>query len=528
MDIVFSGDGKRSIYEAYRASFPDAACGGRGTCGKCRVRVVGNVASALPLPDDAETGVLSPDEIAAGIRLACRCRPAGDCVVSLPGDVAGFRAIAAYSVPRRFGAGFSAPGERFGVAVDIGTTTVAMELVDRADGSVLSRQTFLNGQRRFGADVLSRVRAATEGFAGELRAAIRSDLSSGLVRLLAAAPSVDPSRVDAIAIAANLTMAHLLLGLPCEGLGRAPFTPVALAFPELPVGEVLAAPELSCLSPRCSAFVVPAIGTFVGGDIVAGLAALDLPDSAEGPALFIDLGTNAEMALVAAGRLWCTSAASGPAFEGASISCGTGSVPGAVSSVYLEGNHFGYALLGEGDGTADGSRAAARRPVPVGVCGSGLVDFVASALDAGLIVRDGSLVPACADTGILLDASGTIRLSPKDVREFQLAKAAIRAGVATLLSVAHLAPGDVTRVYVAGGFGLYLKESSALRTGLLPREFKGRLVPVGNTALAGATRSLVDPAMAERFDAVIRGATAFELANDPGFAARFIDAMEFD
>jgi uncharacterized 2Fe-2S/4Fe-4S cluster protein (DUF4445 family) len=203
-------------------------------------------------------------------------------------------------------------------------------------------------------------------------------------------------------------------------------------------------------------------------------------------------------------------------------------VPGAVSSVFLEGNRFGYAMIGEEDTSGEDARASGQRPVPVGVCGSGLVDFVACALDAGLIQRDGSLVPACADSGILLDASGSIRLLPQDIREFQLAKAAIRAGLSTLLSVAGVAPADVAHVYVAGGFGLFLKEESAIRTGLFPREFAGLLVPVGNTALAGATRSLADSSMLERFDAVIRGATAFELANDPAFGARFIDAMEFD
>jgi uncharacterized 2Fe-2S/4Fe-4S cluster protein (DUF4445 family) len=446
----------------------------------------------------------------------------------LPGESSVFQAIATYRVPAWSVTEFSSPGERFGIAVDIGTTTIAMELVDRSEGCVLSRESFLNSQRRFGADVLSRIRAATEGSSGELRAAIRSDLAFGFARLLASARSVDPVRIDAVAIAANVTMIHLLLGLDCGGLGLAPFTPVALAFPEMPVGEIIDAPELIDLSPYCSVSIVPAIGTFVGGDIVSGLAALDLPGGTTENALFIDLGTNAEMALVASGRLWCSSAASGPAFEGASISCGTGSVAGAVSSVFLEGNRFGYAMIGEVDGMDSGARVSGQRPVPVGVCGSGLVDFVACALDAGLIQRDGSLVPACAASGILLDASGSIRLLPQDVREFQLAKSAIRAGLSTLLSLAGIAPADVSRVYIAGGFGLYLKESSAIRTGLFPQEFTGRLAPVGNTALAGATRSLADPSMRERFNAVVRGATAFELANDPAFSARFIDAMEFN
>ena len=475
----------------------------------------------------------------------------------------GFRIISGYDVPP-----FPPSGAGLGIACDIGTTTVVMELIG-PDG-VIARESFLNSQRRWGADVISRIRAAGLGRAEELRSLICSDLSAGIGRLLASAGSCKPE-ISGFTIAGNTAMCHFLLGLPSEGLGVAPFTPAMTVYPEMKLCELLAGdmPFLPANLSSCPVRIVPGISAFVGGDIVAGLAALGFgsqggaqlcppyvePAGAEsgrptgagvsavgvrqnsGPELFLDLGTNAEMVLAVDGIFFCASAAAGPAFEGGSVSCGTGSIPGAVASVRREGSRFAYELIDGGTSAgvsalpaaagSTGSGSADKMPVPTGLCGSGLLDFLACALETGLVNADGSLAPVCAESGILLAPGSRIRLTAEDVRELQLAKAAIRAGLGTLLEVAGVAEKDVSKVYLAGGFGLYLNEESALAVGLLPRAFRGRIRRAGNTSLAGAARWLSDASLRSRFDAILQASRTVQLADESAFGRRFIDAMEF-
>jgi len=427
------------------------------------------------------------------------------------GTQAGYRAVSSYRVLPFPGKGSRARyGRGVGVAIDIGITTIAMELIDAASGAVLARDARLNGQRRFGADVLSRVRAAGEGHASELREDVRSDLLQGIAALFAAAPAKLSFRdLCAVSIAGNTVMIHLLLALPVESLGRAPFTPAATRFPGFTFRAVFGDAS------DCPVFVVPCASAFIGGDVIAGLAALDLRGTG-GPELFIDLGTNAEMVLVKSGAYYCASAAAGPAFEGASISCGTGSVPGAVSAVRIEGSRFAFERI---PGLDDAP--------PVGLCGSGLIDFVASALALSLIKEDGSLSPVCAASGVFLDPSGGITLSARDVREVQLAKAAIRAAIAVLLEKSGTEEGEVVRVHLAGGFGLYLREESAIAIGLFPKSFAGKTVPVGNVSLAGASRLVVDAALESRIDGILSGVTSVDLAGNSRFASLFVDSMGF-
>lgn len=491
----------------------------------------------------------------------------------------GFRIISGYDVPP-----FPPPGEGLGIACDIGTTTVVMELIGPA--GVIARESFLNSQRRWGADVISRIRAAGLGRAEELRSLICSDLAAGIGRLLASADSRGPAdsanaigldpEISAFTVAGNTAMCHFLLGLPSEGLGVAPFTPALTVYPEMKLCELLASDMQSLPShlSSCLVRIVPGIGAFVGGDIVSGLAALGFgaqggltpcpqqgaPDGAEfcgptgagvsaagrsiagvrqssGPELFLDLGTNAEMVLAVDGTFFCASAAAGPAFEGGSVSCGTGSVPGAVASVRLEGSRFAYEVIDGGPSAVASARPAAAGsadsglagtvPAPTGLCGSGLLDFLACALEAGLVNADGSLAPVCAESGILLAPGSRIRLTAEDVRELQLAKAAIRAGLGTLLEVAGVAENDVANVHLAGGFGLYLNEESALAVGLLPRAFRGRIHRAGNTSLAGAARWLSDVSLERRFGAILQASRTVQLADESAFGRRFIDAMEF-
>ena len=232
------------------------------------------------------------------------------------------------------------------------------------------------------------------------------------------------------------------------------------------------------------------------------------------------------MVLIMGGRYICASAAAGPAFEGGGISCGTGCVSGAVSSVFLEKNRFGFSMIGDSP-AGDSGKFGATRPTPAGLCGSGLLDFIACSLELGLIRRDGSLSPVCAETGILLEPAGTITLTQRDIREFQLAKAAVRAGIEVLLSSAGMDAGSIVRVHLAGGFGLGLSERSAIATGLLPCAFAGRIHRAGNTSLAGATRYLADSSLFARFDDIMHQSVTVQLASDASFNTLFVDSMDF-
>ena len=572
MTVWLTGEGRSTLLEllahAPEGPVPDAPCGGNGTCGKCRVRFISGAPE--PTPDDR---LLLPDaDLACGVRLACRAVPTGPCAVTL--EDSGYRAVSAYCLPTGRSLGTlshvssdvqkSFPGAgSLAVSIDVGTTTIALELIDRGTGRVLARDARLNGQRRFGADVVSRINAAISGNAAELRELVSRDVRLGIASLLAAA-GASGHDVGLVTVAANSVMTHLILGLPVDGFARAPFNPAKTRFPSTTFTEAFPLPcddsargalaehESSEISPSCSVAIAPSVSAFVGGDIVSGLAALEL-SGREGPALFLDLGTNAEMVLVANETYRCASAAAGPAFEGGSISSGTGSVPGAVAAVRISGSRFAWDIIGDGekaecresvecsDIRARGEKSERRErsergehsefPAslsPLGLCGSGLIDFVACALELGLIARDGALSPVCAEKGVFLDPEGKVRLTQADVRALQLAKAAVRAGIGILLEDAGLRAEDVSRVYLAGGFGLYLREESAIAIGLLPAAFKGKTVPVGNASLAGATLFARDPeGMSARFDALLSHAQTVSLAEDPRFERFFIDSMNF-
>ncbi|HNY16175.1 MAG TPA: ASKHA domain-containing protein [Treponemataceae bacterium] len=566
MTVRLTGDGRSTLLEllarAPEGPTPDAPCGGNGTCGKCLARFVSGASE--PTLDDRR---LVPEaDLARGVRLACRAVPLGPCAVELEGS--GYRAVSAYRLPTDRSSGkpahasvsvhtsFSGAGP-LAVAIDVGTTTVALELIDRGTGRVLARDARLNGQRLFGADVVSRVNAAIAGNARELRALIARDARLGIASLLAA-EGASGSDVGLVTVAANSVMTHLILGLPVDGFARAPFTPAKTRYPPTTFAEAFplsaedagrgvgeSSASSAEIAPSCPVAIVPGVSAFVGGDVVSGVAALEL-SGRDGPELFIDLGTNAEMVLAVRGAYRCASAAAGPAFEGGSISSGTGSVPGAVAAVRIEGSRFAWDLIGGGEpgeksecretsGAGEKSergvrteRGANASRAPLGLCGSGLIDFVACALELGLIARDGALSPVCAEKGVFLDPEGRVRLLQADVRALQLAKAAVRAGISILLEDAGLRAEDVARVYLAGGFGLYLRESSAIAIGLLPAAFAGKTVPVGNTALAGASLLARDPeGMSARFDAMLSQARTVGLAEDPRFERLFIDSMNF-
>lgn len=506
-----SGDGSLSLFDLLSGSVSGSVCSGKGSCGKCRVRFAGSA----PAPSAKEKELLSASDISLGVRLACFCFPCGTFTVEDDSGpaysaVVGFASSSAGEASDSSGYGASG----YGAAVDLGTTTIALSLVDLRSGKQVAAVSLMNSQRRFGADVLSRIEKACAGGEGELQASAVRDIDAGLSLLIRKA-GVPPGAVRRMVVAANTIMCHFLLGLPSCSLGRSPFAPHSLRFDPVPFSALASGiPGLSFAHAQFPVSVLPCADAFVGSDVIAGIAASGVL-SGPLPALYIDLGTNAEMVLLDGRRIWCSSAAAGPAFEGAHVSCGCGSLPGAVSAVSIKGSRFAYERIPGGNGSSPG------------ICGTGLMDFLACSLEAGLVRRDGSLARVCESSGIVLDPELPFRLTASDVRELQLALSAVRAGVSVLLDKAGLSRSAIARVYLAGGFGFHLSDRSAIRTGLLDASFAGKIAAPGNASLGGCVEYLRNSSLAGEIDAILAVCESVSLASEPGFNGYFIDSMEF-
>lgn len=453
------------------AGFPlQLPCGGRGICGGCSVT------------------------LADGRKVrACSFRvPDGGVGVFLPSS--GVRVTGAAAVQAPAGA------EKPDMALDIGTTTLELALT-APDGSILSSVTALNPQIAFGADVLSRISACSEGKLGELR-------SSLAVRVNSMIHELSPSGAGRLFAVGNPTMTHILCGISPECLGSYPFKP---AF----TGRTKLSREDSMLDAEVTE-LLPSVSAFIGSDLVAGLCVSGLGPGADpgfasrAPVLFSDLGTNGETALIAGGRILCASAAAGPALEGAGISCGTGGVPGAVCSVFP----------GKGGNAGLGFRTVGGVP-PSGICGSGLCDLIACLLDAGRIDRTGCL----SSPGGFALCPGVL-LTQKDVRSFQLAQSAVRATVETLISAAGIEADDILSAILAGGLGSRISPESAIRTGILPRELSGRIRAAGNTALRGAAACAAE-GFIEKTEKTASACETVDLTSSVVFGKAFIGGMIF-
>jgi uncharacterized 2Fe-2S/4Fe-4S cluster protein (DUF4445 family) len=385
------------------------------------------------------------------------------------------------------------------VALDIGTTTVSARLVDLDSGGELATWSALNAQKVFGADVMSRIGAAREGKTRELFNLINRQTETILTHFIA---QFSLSGIELLTVAGNTTMLHLFAGADPSTMGELPFTPVFLDAKEYAGGDL----ALSVGRVR----LFPSISAFIGGDIVSGLVDIGVLDMKE-PVFFIDIGTNGEMALFRDGKIYCASAAAGPALEGAEISCGTGSVRGAINKVEMAGGKVAYTTIG---GAA-----------PVGICGCGLIDAVAVMLDAGIVDETGAFAD---DDRVDFPIAEGIALIGRDVRQYQLAKSAILSGIKILCRSAGLTPEAMGKIFVAGGLGLYVDQKNAVRTGLLPREFLGRVTVSGNTSLGGAVKALLDPGVFDRCRRIVSVSGVTGLADDPEFMEAFAENMLFD
>lgn len=498
------------VQNGYRPASP---CGGIGRCGKCRVKIT-NGRAKITAADEA---CFSVEELQEGWRLACRLVPEQDMTIVVPEEQT--YQILETGIPLGNNERTECAPEKmeqetesscFTIAIDIGTTTLVFQLLDSRSGKVLHTVSMLNGQRTFGADVISRIQAANEGKLEELSASIRTDLKNGMQKLLDES-DLDGTEIGRIAIGANTTMIHLLMGYDCSTLGVYPFKAVTLSMLNVNWTELVGS-DTSC---HAETVIFPGFSAFVGGDIVSGLYACGF-DEKEELALLIDLGTNGEMALGNKNHLLVTSTAAGPAFEGGNISCGTGSVAGAVCSVVLEKKVAKIKTLWN-------------KP-PVGICGTGVVELMAELVreevvdETGLLeeeyFEDGFPVAETAEGNCLVFTQG-------DIRELQLAKAAVRAGIEVLLKRYGACKEQVTEVYIAGGFGYGLNKDKAIAIGMLPEEFREKVTAVGNSCIAGLGRFLQGGGE-EAVHTLVKNAEEINLAMDAEFQNCYMEAMMFE
>jgi uncharacterized 2Fe-2S/4Fe-4S cluster protein (DUF4445 family) len=421
---------------------------------------------------------------------------------------------------------------RFGIAFDLGTTTVVATLLDLSTGAPAAVASALNKQQPFGADVITRISATMmdPGALDKLQQLAQETLAE-LAAAVCAEGGVQPDEVYEVALAGNATMTHLVLGIDPEPLGMAPFILSTRLFP-----EVLAADLGLPVHPRARAVVFPAFGAYVGGDITAGLLASGMDRDAR-VRLFVDIGTNCEIVLGNREWLLATAAPAGPAFEGAAIRCGMRAADGAIEVVGMTPDELTMKVIGDAE--------------PQGMCGSGLVDAVTGLVKLGLLDSSGRFVteesarvlaPGLAgrltsigqERVFVLHWRGpknapedSIYLSQRDVRELQFAKAAIATGWHILLEEAGLTQADVKQVLLAGSFGSYLSPAAAIRIGLVPKVPVQRVVPAGNVAGEGAKMALLS--LRERAGglALLEEVRYVELSDRADFNDRFVDQLPF-
>ncbi len=471
-------------------------CGGHGKCGKCRVTVTGEVSP----PTEDEKRALTPDELAEGIRLACRTTVMGDCAVTTDEQGRGQILTDGAFPPSMQGKMFCPYWGGYGVAMDIGTTTLAARLYDRT-GKLLAETSRLNPQSAWGADVISRMEAAMAGNAGKIARITRRALDGMLIELANAA-SVETVDMGGVVITGNTVMLHLLTETNVEPLTHAPFAAERL------FGEMMTARELglTALAPDAPVYLPPCIAAFIGADTVTATLASDLREISE-TVLLCDIGTNGEMVLWHENTLYACSTAAGPAFEGAGISMGMSGRAGAIDRVWVSDGEIQAHVIGEAD--------------PVGLCGSGLVDAVAALLDTELL----------DETGYLEDEPAVIALpvtvTQEDIRAVQLAKSAIHAGMRTLIHTAGPDCDGVDTLYIAGGFGSYLDVKNAGKIGLLPEELTNRVTVLGNAALTGAAMLLLCDDLRSVCEKLSRETKVVELATNPVFVSEYMERMMF-
>jgi uncharacterized 2Fe-2S/4Fe-4S cluster protein (DUF4445 family) len=572
----------------------DSTCGGHGTCKKCKVRIV---SGEVPV-GSVDPRAFTTDELRDGWRLACRAGARSDLVVEVPplqtrpkaalvgvgrhvilrpavqkrhlvleeatledqrsdlqrvlDGLEDLEPRASLELLRTLGGVLRnshfdvtavvcddelidvEPGDtsarRFAIAFDLGTTTVVATLLDLDSGQPAAVRSMLNRQQPYGADVITRVSATMmdELALGALRERAHETFAELTGEVLAAA-NVDAQEVYEITVCGNVTMMQMALGIDPEPLSMAPFTVSTHTFPPVRAVEFGVA-----VHPRAPAYVFPSLGAYVGGDIVAGMLATGLTRDRR-VRLFIDVGTNSEIALGSVERVLATAAPAGPAFEAAQIKCGMRAADGAIEGIKINGDALDLEVIGDAEA--------------VGMCGSGLVDAVSELVHAGLLDHSGRFIPdeeaaelhpglssrltKIGEERVFVlhwrgeDPAASVYLSQRDVRELQFAKGSIATGWQILLREMGIEAEDISQVLLAGSFGAYLTPLSAVRIGLVPRIALPRIISAGNVAGEGAKIAALSLRERAEAESILREVEYVELSGRADFNDLFIDQLAF-
>jgi uncharacterized 2Fe-2S/4Fe-4S cluster protein (DUF4445 family) len=583
-DKIIHADIGSNLLEVLRQEdvLVESACGGRGTCGKCKVIFL----KGADKPTKQDKIHLSNEEIDRGVRLACCCtlyNPAEiqtmdslgimnvmtegskvdikiePCVnkmylkIDAPSlkdqrsDVKRLKSAlkidelavgrdlmaripevlrendfkvtaAAYKNILLDVEGGDTSNKSYGIAVDIGTTTLACYLVNLRDGEIIDLESEVNRQKIYGADVISRINYTIQRSDGTsiLRNCIVNQINE-IIHRLCKNNNIDKRNIYNMTIVGNTTMIHLFLGLPSRNISLSPFISVTTEPMEFPASEV-------GISIGGFVSILPAVSGYVGSDITAGILSCGMYNSKK-DCLLLDLGTNGEIALGNANNIVACSTAAGPAFEGASIKHGIGGIKGAISKIDLSKDKI-YKTIGDGK--------------PCGICGSGVMDMVSELIKYNLVDETGRMADKDEISSEILSSrmvqngsmkefviDGEITFTQRDVREVQLAKAAVYAGIKVLMNEKAITDKDIEKVYIAGGFGNYMDIQSALNIGLLPKEFSGRVESIGNSAGTGARMYLLSRHCREDMKGIIKAAKYIELSGRKDFQEYFVDSMMF-
>lgn len=531
-NVIFEPDGRQvsihsgaTIFEAAGrvGIILNSLCGGKGICGKCAVSVGSEKKQVLAcqyhIHSDLVVTILDSSRFYSSEKILSE--GVSSKTASFPDVYEKYSSI-------------DSAENIFGVAIDIGTTTIVAKLFSLKSGQHLTTATALNPQSRFGADCISRISfAQTDEDLAKLHTLIINCINELLIELCSRA-EIDIQQIYEICAVGNTTMNHIFLKLPITGLGCSPYKPFSVAAKNTPAVALGLA-----VNSAANVYTPENIAGFVGSDTLAAAIAVDM-DLSLGKELLLDIGTNGEIVLGVDGKIYAASCAAGPAFEGAGITFGSAAVEGTLEAVVADGDVLTIDVIGGGEAKS--------------ICGSGLIDAVAVLLDLGVIdstgrfADSGKLSPAISSrivehndapafsfspqtcAGGLLESNVNGRnvvLTQKDIRMVQLAKGAVAAGVKILLSKAGLSGSDLERVFLAGAFGSYIRKESALRLGLLPAVDKCRIIFTGNAACSGAEVLLVSRKLRARASRLAQRVEYIDIAAEQNFQDIFTDSMKF-
>ena len=564
--------------------FVDNPCNGKGVCGKCRVRII---TGELNEPNETERKLLKEEELASGVRLSCLVKPESDLVVELMQKERKHEVLTSGYVPAfafdldikkqvieihkptledqtpfedqikaQMGLELNFDGLRastfipgtttvvlhgndviqvepgdtsnvlYGVAIDIGTTTVVCTLIDMLTGKELANASMINAQKHFGLDVLTRITYELEhpeDGVEKLQKAIVDSINDMIADICGQA-GIQKEDIYEISVGANCTMMHMLLGVDATPIGKAPYAPMFVRAKDIKAKEIgIQAAEGARL------YCLPSVSAYIGADIVAGAYVCQLKEE-EGNVLFIDIGTNGEIVLSNKGRLLCCSCAAGPALEGMNISSGMRAAEGAIEDVEITEEGIKLKVIGNEE--------------PIGICGSGILAVVKELLRVGLVRKEGAFIKlkqldesdyrykmlqvnGMKREFIMTEKPEKLLITQGDVRQVQLAKGAILSGFLALLNKAGIQMEDLDKVMIAGQFGAHLPAESLVGTGILPEEVKDKLVYVGNSSKTGAYMALMSAKVKREMEDLAGYMDYMELGATKGYERLFSDCLIF-